>query len=328
MKGIKVLSHSENNVDRLGLILETQTEPIPADGECVVKVHYSGVNPSDVAAVMGLFPRAIWPRYTGRDFAGTIVSGPKDHIGKEVWGTGGELGIQRNGSHAPFLVIPIEAVSEKPINLKPEEAAGIGVPFITAFEGLRRAGFPKKSSWVMIFGGNGKVGQAATQLATRNGAKVIIVERNQKQYTGFSNSPVKVVNSSETNVAEAVKEITNGHGADIVYNTIGSACFSHAISVMAHGATQVFIADRDKKEVPFNIFQFYRNQQTFAGVDTQELDVIQCARILDELRPGFEDGTLKPFPINEQSLYAIADAEEAYRKTFRGSTEKIVLKIG
>ena len=49
------------------------------------------------------------------------------------------------------------------------EATGVGVPFITAYEGLQRAGLPKAGDWVLIFGGNGYVGQAATQIATALG---------------------------------------------------------------------------------------------------------------------------------------------------------------
>ena len=153
MKAIKVNSKSDD-INALEMQIENISQPVAGKGECVVKVLYSGVNPSDVAAVLGKFPRAVWPHYTGRDFAGTIVAGPEGTIGKEVWGTGGELGIRVNGSHAAYLVIPLLAISEKHVTITMAEAAGIGVPFVTAYEGLRRASFPKKGQWVLIFGIN------------------------------------------------------------------------------------------------------------------------------------------------------------------------------
>ena len=52
-----------------------------------------------------------------------------------------------------------------------EEAAGIGVPFVTAAEGFRRAGTPKAGETVVMMGVNGKVGQAAVQIATWHGAR-------------------------------------------------------------------------------------------------------------------------------------------------------------
>ncbi len=63
------------------------------------------------------------------------------------------------------------------------------------------------------------------------------------------------------------------------------------------------------------------------GVDTQELDVVQCARILNELKPGFADGTLKPFQVSEEYIYPIDRAHDAYKHTYNGSKEKIILKI-
>jgi len=326
MKAIKV-NNVSNDINALDMHIEEIQQPIAGKDECVVKILYSGVNPSDVGAVLGKFPKATWPRYTGRDYAGVIVDGPQELLGKEVWGTGGELGIRTNGSHAAFLVIPVLAVSEKPATITLPEAAGIGVPFITAYEGLRRAGLPKRGQWVLIFGINGKVGQAATQIATRLGAKVMGVEHGSNHYRGHANSSTVVINSSESNVAEAVMEITGGHGADIVYNTVGSPCFEDANHAMAHGGTQIFISDRLQKEVPFNIFYFYRHQHNFVGIDTQELDVVDCAGILDELKPGFLDGTLVPFRVKNEHIYPLERARDAYLQTYTGSKDKIILKI-
>jgi len=208
-----------------------------------------------------------------------------------------------------------------------QEAAGIGVPFVTAYEGLRRAGLPKTNDWVLVFGGNGKVGQAVTQIATSLGARVIGVEFGASTYKGFSNNPVKMIDSTKENVVKAVHDATGDHGVDIVFNTVGSPSYEDAMQTMAHGATQIFISDRAKKEVPFNIFQFYRHEHKFVGVDSQDIDVAQCAQILNKLKPGFANGTLKPFTVTEEYIYPLERANEAYMKTYTGSNEKIILKI-
>ncbi len=325
MKAIKVHQQS-TNVDNIIVNVVDQQQPVAKPGNIVVKVLYAGVNPSDVAGVLGLFPKAIWPRHTGRDFSGIVIDGRPELIGKEIWGTGGDLGIKRDGSHASFIVIPENALSEKPVTMNMQEAAGVGVPFITAYEGLRRAGLPQKNQHILIFGGNGKVGQAAAQLASRAGAKVIIVDRGKDKYMGFSSLPVYVINSSTSIVADEVAKITNGHGADIVYNTVGGPCFSDAMKSLAHGGTQIIIADRAKLDVSFNLFNFYRAQQTLVGIDTQELDVIACARILDELKPGFDNGSLKPFEVKEEFILPLENAAKAYEATFKGIKDKIILK--
>ena len=112
----------------------------PAPGEALVRVASAGVNPSDVKAVLGAMPHAVWPRTPGRDYAGTVIEGPAALVGKEVWGSGGELGIRRDGTHAEWLVVPVEHVREKPAAVGLIEAGAVGVPFITAYAGLEDAG--------------------------------------------------------------------------------------------------------------------------------------------------------------------------------------------
>src|SRR6476661_7979445 len=116
----------------------------PGPGDVVVEVKAAGVNPSDVKAATGLMPYAVFPRTPGRDFAGVVIDGPAGSIGREVFGSSGDLGIRRDGTHATHLVVEADAVVEKPASISWEEAAGIGVPFVTAMEGLRRAGLPNK----------------------------------------------------------------------------------------------------------------------------------------------------------------------------------------
>src|SRR5712672_3821886 len=78
--------------------------------DVIVEIKAAGVNPSDVKAATGLMPYAVFPRTPGRDFAGVVVDGPADWIGHEVFGSSGDLGIRRDGSHATHLTIEADAV--------------------------------------------------------------------------------------------------------------------------------------------------------------------------------------------------------------------------
>src|SRR6266478_5424995 len=164
--------------------------------EVVVAIEAAGVNPSDVKAATGLMPYAVFPRTPGRDFSGVVVDGPREWMGKAVFGTSGDLGIRRDGTHATHLVVEAAALVEKPASISMEEAAGIGVPFVTAIEGFRRAGGPSAQDTVLVMGLNGKVGQAATQLATWRGARVIGVVRKDEDYEGHASGPLEVINAS------------------------------------------------------------------------------------------------------------------------------------
>src|SRR5256714_7229439 len=184
--------------------------------EVLIEVRAAAVNPSDVKAATGLMAYAVFPRTPGRDYAGIVVDGAADLIGREVFGSSGDLGIRRDGSHATHLAVEAEAIVEKPKTLSWDEAAGIGVPFVTAMEGFRRAGMPNKDETVLVMGVNGKVGQAAVQIASWNGVRVIGVVRKNEPYEGHANSRVEVIDASATDVTTRVRELTHGKGADIV----------------------------------------------------------------------------------------------------------------
>ena len=323
MQSVRVIEKAAG-IDSLRLPLAPAPVPTAGAGQCVIEVRSAGVNPSDVKAALGAMPHAVWPRTPGRDYAGVVLDGPAHLIGKEVWGSGGELGIRRDGSHGRYLVVPAEGVRVKPAAVPMLEAGAVGVPFITAYEGLRRAGLPQPGEVGLVFGGNGKVGQAAIQLATRAGARVFAVERTHEDYVGHANSKVTMLDASSQDIAAVVREATAGHGADIVYNTVGSPYFAQANAALAIGGRQVFISTIEKA-VPFDIFAFYRGQHTYVGIDTLALDSVAGARILDLLAPGFEDGTLKPFPVRIDHVYGLDDALAAYRSVLEGARERVVL---
>jgi NADPH:quinone reductase-like Zn-dependent oxidoreductase len=313
------------DIDHLDLALEDRPVAGAAPGQVVIEVAAAGVNPSDVKAVLGAMPHAVWPRTPGRDYAGVVVEGPPDLLGKEVWGSGGELGIRRDGTHARHLLLDAAHVREKPASVSLREAGAVGVPFITAYEGLREAGSVRAGDVVLVLGANGKVGQAAIQLATMAGAaRVFGVERTAQPHVGHASGPVDMIDASAVDIAACVREATGGRGADIVYNTVGSPYFEAACKAMAVRGRQIFISTIDRA-VPFDIFAFYRGRHKFVGVDTLALDSGECAAILDALKPGFDSGKLRPFPVSDAHSYRLADAAAAYRAVLKGSAERVVL---
>lgn len=323
----KALWVTEKSPDLDNLLIDVIEPAIPqhGPGQVLVEIRAAGVNPSDVKASLGHMPHAVWPRVPGRDFAGVVVDGPAHLIGKEIWGGGGELGITQNGSHAKYMALPQAAVREKPVNFSMEEAGSIGVPFITAFEGLREAGGVQPWDNVLVCGANGKVGQAAIQLATMAGATVFGVEYKPMEFFGHSAQPIEMFDSSSQDVAELVREKTGGRGADIVFNTVGSPYFEMANKALAKQGRQVFISTFDRA-VDFDIFTFFRGRHKFIGIDTLALDSVYGAKIFDVLKPKFEAGVLKPFPINPETVYGFDDAAKAYASVLRATPERVILK--
>jgi NADPH:quinone reductase len=296
-----------------------------AANELLIEVKAAAVNPSDVKAATGLMAYAVFPRTPGRDYAGVVIDGPADWIGSEVFGSSGDLGIRRDGTHATHLAIEPDAVVEKPKNLSWDEAAGIGVPFVTAMEGFRRAGMPTKHETVLVMGVNGKVGQAAVQIASWNGARVIGVVRKSEAYEGHANSRVEVIDASALDVAKRVRELTDGKGADIVFNTVGDPYFQAAHQSMAVRGRQILIAAIDRI-VQFNILEFYRGQHTYVGIDTLGLSSIATGAVLRELGPGFASGQLKPFPIRQSAIYPLEETKAAFVAVAGSSRDRVILR--
>ena len=294
----------------------------PSEGDVTLEIRAAGINPSDAKAMLGIMPTAVFPRTPGRDYAGVVIEGPAGLVGLEAWGSGGDLGISRNGSHAERLKLPAAAIRAKPRKLSMLEAGTVGVPFVTAYEGFRRSSFPERGDAVAVFGASGKVGQAAIQLAARNGATIFAVDRRAGAPRGFASGPVRYIDASAEKPSEAIRAATAGRGASIVFNTVGSPWFAEANASLAKRGTQVFISTVERS-VPFDIFAFYRGMHTFVGVDSLALTAVDCAAIFEALTPGFEDGTLQPFPVSPRSTFTLEQANDAYRQALAGSPERL-----
>jgi NADPH2:quinone reductase len=318
------LSAKAENAAAVSPAVETHTLSRAAN-QVLIEVKAAAVNPSDVKAATGLMPYAVFPRTSGRDYAGVVIDGPPGTVGREVFGSSGDLGIRRDGTHATHLAVEAEATVEKPKGLSWEEAAGIGVPFVTAAEGFRRTGVPKPGETVVIMGVTGKVGQAAVQIATWHGARVIGVARKAEPYEGHSNAPVEMIDASAIDVAVRIRELTNGKGADIIFNTVGDPYFQAAHKSLALRGRQILIAAIDRI-VQFNILEFYRGQHTYVGVDTLGLSSVASGEVLRELEPGFASGKLKPFPINPAAIYSLDNAKRAFDAVAGSSRDRVILK--
>ncbi|WP_245321217.1 zinc-binding alcohol dehydrogenase family protein [Bradyrhizobium sp. NAS96.2] len=320
---VRLLTKAENAA-AVAPVVETHVLS-RGDNDVLISVRAAAVNPSDVKAATGLMPYAVFPRTSGRDYAGVVIDGPSGLIGREVFGSSGDLGIRRDGTHATHLVVEADAVVEKPAGISWDEAAGIGVPFVTAMEGLRRAGLPKPGETVLVMGVNGKVGQAAVQIASWHGARAIGVVRKSEPYEGHSNAPVEVIDASATDVAARVRELTGGKGADIVYNTVGDPYFQAAHKSLALRGRQILIAAVDRI-VQFNILEFYRGQHTYVGIDTLAFSSVATGEVLRELAPGFASGHLKPFPIKQSAIYPLEQAKAAFVAVAGSSRDRVILR--
>src|SRR6202044_1751689 len=270
------------------LRIEEVAIPEPGVGEALVQVKAAAINPSDIGNVAGRFKNTTLPRTPGRDFAGVVVKGAL-HEGKEVWGTGPQLGIGHDGSHAEYVVVPAETVWPKAKSLSMAQAASIGIPYITAWSSVVSAAQIQAGETILIVGAAGAVGQAATQIANWKQAHVIGAATQSDPIPGTE----AVVNTKTEDLRQRVLELTAGRGVDAVFNTVGGTTFEPALRSLGLGGRQVVISSAGEPRVSFNLIDFYHNSSRLLGVDSFGLTPRQIAEIQDQLRPGFETGVLK-----------------------------------
>jgi len=318
MRAVYIREHGKISDLRLSDILI----PSPAEDEVLVRVEASGINPSDVGSVMGRFPQAVLPRVVGRDFAGRVIQGLPDLIGAEVWGSGGDLGITRDGSHAEYLALPRGAVSRRPKTVSAVQAAAAGVPFVTAFSALVTLGKVRQGEWVIVSGAAGAVGQAATQLAHARGARVVALIKDSGEMPLPVDAEV-VAQSDLSNLAEVTTQATGGRGADLALNGVGGAISPAIMKALGVGGRHVLYSAAGGRELQLDAMEFYRNRLSLLGLDTGSLNAGACARILDELAPLFDSGALKPPVIGER--YPMEKVAEAYAHAATGQPGKAVL---
>jgi len=302
------------------LRIEEVAIPEPGEGEALVRVKAAAINPSDIGNVAGRFKKTTLPRTPGRDFAGVVVKG-KRHEGGEVWGSSPTLGINRDGSHAEYVVVPVETLSLKPKPLSMAEAAAIGVAYITAWAALVSAAQIQAGETILIIGAGGAVGRAATQIANWKQARVIGAD----VWSGPIPGTVSVVNTKTEDLRKRVLELTAGKGAEVVFDTVGGPMFEPALHSLRFGGRQVAISSAGDPRVSFNLVDFYHNFSRLLGVDSFGLTPQQVGEIEEELRPGFETGVLKPPAIE---IVPFDKAVDAYgRMAARQAKEKLVLSF-
>jgi NADPH2:quinone reductase len=293
----------------------------PGPDEVLVEIEAAGINPSDVVSAEGRFPHSPLPRILGRDFAGRIVEGPDDLIGKEVWGSGGDLGISRDGTHAEYLVIPRAAVALRPSTLSAQQAAVVGVPFQTAWAALMERGQLKQGEWVIISGAAGAVGGAAVQIAAAQGANIIALVKDESEDARVDRARVAAIaHSDRGDLAEVVDRATAHKKAALAINAVGGVLFQPLLDALAEGGRMVAFSAIGGREVTLDLLDFYRADLTLYGLNTAFIDVTRGAQIMNALAPLFESGAIKPPTISDQ--YPLSRAAEAYQGLSAG---KVVL---
>jgi NADPH:quinone reductase-like Zn-dependent oxidoreductase len=260
------------------LVLEEAPDPAPGPGEVLVRLHASALNHLDVWIRKGL-PSVPKPRILGADGAG-VVEALGDGVGgfelgeRVVLNPGIEVGGGRihvigehgDGTNAELIAVPATNVHPIPEGLSFEEAAAFPLVFETAYRMLvTRAGL-REGEWVLAWGIGGGVSTATLAIAKALGARVVVTSSSDaKLERARELGADATVNHATADVKAAVQEATEGHGVDVVIETVGEATWSTSLQVAAPGGRIAVCGATSGPNPPAGLHRIWWKQLSILG---------------------------------------------------------------
>ncbi len=225
--------YSRNGGARDVLVVGDLPAPSPGPGEVRVRLATSGVNPSDVKSRSSrpLGSERVVPHSDGAGIVDEVGSGvPRSRVGERVWVWNGQW--QRPmGTAAQYIVLPAEQAVVLPDSTDFAAAACLGIPAMTAFQAVRLLG-DIAGKTVLVIGASSAVGHYVAQLAVGKRAKTIgTVGSADKARHALAAGVETTINYKTEPVAERVKDLTSGRGADAIVDMD----FSTSVQLLGKG---------------------------------------------------------------------------------------------
>ncbi|HXY21853.1 MAG TPA: NADPH:quinone reductase [Burkholderiaceae bacterium] len=233
-------------------------EPIAAAGEVRVRIHWSGVNPSDVKSRIGLrssaipFPRVI-PHSDGMGIVDAVGEGvPVSRIGQRVWTWNAAWG-RPYGTACEYVCLPQEQAVPLPDGVEGEAGACLGIPALTALHAvLMDGGVAGKT--VLVAGGAGVVGSYAVQMASRLGAARVIASASTPEKASLAREAGAddVVLYKSEPLATRVVELTGGRGVDrVIEMDLGANAVADLEMLRTGGECVAYGSSASALQLPF-----------------------------------------------------------------------------
>jgi NADPH:quinone reductase len=325
-------------------VLELAERPIPepVEGEVRIRVLVSGVNPTDWKSRSGAFGGAsdepTVPNHDGAGIVDALGDGVEQFsVGDRVWVTLAGDGRPASGTAQEYTVVPAERVFSLPDTADFDLGASVGIPAVTAHRALTVAedGPARLHSGalsgraVLIAGGAGAVGNAATQLAHWAGASVIAtVSSDAKAKLAAAAGAQHVVNYRGADPADQIRGIAPG-GVDVIVEVAagGNAELDQAV-LRRRGTISIYANDGGapfSPDIRRNMGLNARYQ--FVLLYTVGWDLITAAA--EDINQAIEDGA---FRVGEQAglplhHFSLEDASAAHAAVEDGAVGKVLITV-
>jgi NADPH2:quinone reductase len=242
------------------------TTPVSGDGQVLVRVHASGINPLDVKRRGGgrgpMMGERMIPHFDGAGVIEDVGAGvDASRIGERVWLFEGHLR-RAEGTAAEYIAIDATRANPLSDNQSFSEGACLGIPAMTAHAAVYRDGSVDGQT-ILVTGAAGAVGNYAVQMARNGGATVIgTVSSDQKAAHARENGASHTVNYKTEDVVARVKEITDGKGVDRVVEVELGGNMKTTAKILKTGAVIAAYASMAEAVAPLPFYGVLANSPT------------------------------------------------------------------
>jgi len=216
-------------------ILELGPLELPPLGPAMVRirVHAAGLNFPDTLMIAGKYQvKPPFPFAPGMECAG-VVEAVGEKV-RDVKPGDRVLATTGTGAFAEAVVTPAANVFKIPASMSFEIAAGFPITYGTTIHALQDRGRLKKGEILLVHGAAGGVGLNAVELGCQMGATVIgTVGSDDKAAIVKQYGAAHVINYNTESIKDRVKELTDGHGADVIYDAVGGDAFDQSLRCIA-----------------------------------------------------------------------------------------------
>lgn len=295
------------------LIYGDVDDPTPGPGEVLVRIHASGINPSDVKLRAGsrpgatmAFPRVV-PHSDGAGVIEAVGAGVDPaRIGERIWTW--NAGWQRAfGTAAEYVALPSHLAVPLPDTTSFAEGACLGIPAITGWYSLFADG-PIAGQTVLVTGGAGAVGRYACQMAALGGARVITTVSSAEK--AAHSGAADWINYRDTDVTEAVMDLTSGAGVDRIVDVDFAANQDTSFALIKPGGTIASYASMANRTPPLNFYGFLFKNIRLHMLIVYQLDPTTHARGEAQLAEWMSAGQLSHAVVPGGTLADTAKAHE------------------
>ncbi|MBK6962179.1 MAG: NADPH:quinone oxidoreductase family protein [Gammaproteobacteria bacterium] len=310
------------------LVYRDMPDPVPGAGEIRVAIEAIGVNFPDGLLVEGKYQaKPQVPFMPGGEFAGQVAAlGPGASgfaVGDRVlgWNVG-------RGAYAEQIAVPAGELFPLPASMSMDQGAALLCATATAHHALRQRGRLQAGEILVVLGAAGGTGIAAVQIGKAIGARVIAVcSSDEKIAFAKAQGADEGINYSREDLNQAIKRLTDGRGADVVYDAVGGDAFDACSRAMAWDGRLLIVGFASGRipTLPVNLtlVKGYSVIGVFWGAFTQREPAAYAAN-MRELFAWFEQG--KVVPVIDR-VFKLADGVKAIQYvTGRGARGKVVIR--